>query len=200
MKNIEAVFDLLDEWREFPSYQLERRADIYFALFLPEIMKQFFHEDIKHEDIIPEFPLKNKNRQDFRPLRVDYVVFGSKFVYFIELKTSMSSWSPAQDDNMKAAKDKGLAKVIEEAKEISKRSRSGKYCFFNRRLDDLMKKEPMIGKKIKIVYIQPENPEKSKNIKSFEQIIQLIDSNKDKSDLEIRFRDSLARWIPEEKH
>jgi len=170
MKNIEAVFDLLDEWREFPSYQLERRADIYFALLLPDIMKHFFEDckDIKHEDIIPEFPLKNKNRQDFRPLRVDYVVFGSKFVYFIELKTSMSSWSPAQDDNMKAAKDKGLAKVIEEAKEISKRSRSGKYCFFN--------------------------------IISFEQIIQLIDSNKDKSDLEIRFRDSLARWIPEEKH
>ena len=26
---IGAVFDRLDEWRSLPSYQLERRADIY---------------------------------------------------------------------------------------------------------------------------------------------------------------------------
>ena len=26
--SVAAVFDLLDQWRHFPSYQLERRADI----------------------------------------------------------------------------------------------------------------------------------------------------------------------------
>ena len=197
MISIESVFDLLDEWREFPSYQLERRADIYFALLLPEIMK-LFGEDIKHEDVIPEFPLKNEKRKDYRPLRVDYVVFGSKKVYFVELKTSISSRNPAQDDNMKTAKAKGLATIIEEAKEISKRSRSGKYECFEKRLGDLMKKNPMMDRAIEIVYIQPEKPDKSKNVISYDQIISIID-NKESSDLEIRFRESLAKWVPENK-
>ena len=36
---IERVFKLLDNWRHLPDYQLERRADIFFALFLPEVLK-----------------------------------------------------------------------------------------------------------------------------------------------------------------
>jgi len=64
------LFGLLDIWRCFPNYQLERRLDIFFAYFLPEIMKKSpfnveYHIDIKHkyDHIIPEFPLLlNKKR------------------------------------------------------------------------------------------------------------------------------------------
>jgi len=31
---INELFDLLDDWRNLPSYQLERRADIFFAIHL----------------------------------------------------------------------------------------------------------------------------------------------------------------------
>ena len=200
MKSIELVFDLLDEWREFPSYQLERRADIYFALLLPDIMKDFSEDckNIKHRDIIPEFPLKNENSDDYRPLRVDYVVFGSMFVYLIELKTSTKSKRPTQDDNMKKAEAKGLAKVIEETKVISQKSRSGKYKYFDKRLAELTDNDPMMSRTIKIVYIQPKKPEKSENIISFDDIIQTINKRKNNGDLEIRFRESLAKWIPPE--
>ena len=32
------LFDRLDEWRDFPNYQLERRADIFFSLYLVEAL------------------------------------------------------------------------------------------------------------------------------------------------------------------
>jgi len=34
---IEKLFDLLDDWRRLPAYQLERRADIIFAVHLEKI-------------------------------------------------------------------------------------------------------------------------------------------------------------------
>jgi hypothetical protein len=36
---ISKLFHLLDNWRNLPSYQLERRADIFFALYLDKIIK-----------------------------------------------------------------------------------------------------------------------------------------------------------------
>ena len=37
---IDGVFELLDKWRHLPGYQLERRADIYFAMFLPDVLRE----------------------------------------------------------------------------------------------------------------------------------------------------------------
>lgn len=39
---VEGVFNLLDCWRHLPAYQLERRADIIFALFLLEVLQERF--------------------------------------------------------------------------------------------------------------------------------------------------------------
>ena len=38
MTELGAVLELLDRWRHLPSYQLERRADVFFALYLPGIV------------------------------------------------------------------------------------------------------------------------------------------------------------------
>jgi len=38
MNRIDAIFDRMDVWRHLPSYQLERRADLFFALYLPEVL------------------------------------------------------------------------------------------------------------------------------------------------------------------
>jgi hypothetical protein len=35
---IDTLFDLLDAWRHFPGYPLERHAVLYFALYLPEVL------------------------------------------------------------------------------------------------------------------------------------------------------------------
>jgi hypothetical protein len=39
---ISKIFDNLDSWRHLPSYQLERRADIFFAAYLPELLMARF--------------------------------------------------------------------------------------------------------------------------------------------------------------
>jgi len=36
---IDNLFNLLDDWRTLPAYQLERRADIFFALYLDKILE-----------------------------------------------------------------------------------------------------------------------------------------------------------------
>ena len=46
------IFELLDKWRHLPDYQLERRADIYFAMFLPDVLEARYGPC----EIIPEFP------------------------------------------------------------------------------------------------------------------------------------------------
>ena len=47
------IFDLLDKWRHFPSYQLERRADIFFAAFLPDLIDDKYKSIPR--TIIPEY-------------------------------------------------------------------------------------------------------------------------------------------------
>ena len=36
---IDEVFALLDRWRHLPAYQLERRADVFFAAYLHEVVE-----------------------------------------------------------------------------------------------------------------------------------------------------------------
>jgi hypothetical protein len=35
MEPLNQMFEMLDRWRHLPAYQLERRADILFAIYLP---------------------------------------------------------------------------------------------------------------------------------------------------------------------
>ena len=37
---IEKIFKLLKKWNKYPKYQLERRLDIFFTIYLPEILKE----------------------------------------------------------------------------------------------------------------------------------------------------------------
>lgn len=43
---VERAFELLDRWRHLPAYQLERRADIFFALFFAgSVGRALWHEN-----------------------------------------------------------------------------------------------------------------------------------------------------------
>ena len=67
--SLAAVFDLLDRWRHFPSYQLERRADIFFALYLPGIIQRALGVKVDAR-MIPEFPIKREDNN--QSTKVDY--------------------------------------------------------------------------------------------------------------------------------
>ena len=101
--NVETIFDLLDCWRNYPNYQLERRADIYFAYYLPTIINKKLEENIDYKHIIPEFPLLYDKTK--RSKKVDYAIFGKKYLYFVELKTN-NHFNTKQDIYLKNAQKK----------------------------------------------------------------------------------------------
>ena len=57
MKQIDTLFSRMDAWRHFPNYQLERRADIFFALYLPEVLEAKLRFAVGPE-LAPEFPVR----------------------------------------------------------------------------------------------------------------------------------------------
>ena len=119
---IERVFELMDSWRHLPAYQLERRADIFFALFLPEVLRKRFHLD-QDPILIPEFPVKRK-RENNLPSRIDYLAlecrkageFGRGFL--VELKTDMGSRREDQDRLLHRAASRGMKCLLKELLEV----------------------------------------------------------------------------------
>lgn len=92
---INQVFDRLDKWRCLPDYQMERRADLYFSLYLPEVLETALGSTMQSA-MIPEFPIKqvDSNRSD----KVDYLAAttdGTKLV-LVEMKTDCNSTRPEQ--------------------------------------------------------------------------------------------------------
>ncbi len=104
------LFGLLDEWRHLPAYQLERRADIFFGLFLPEVLGKHFGIDIKPH-VVPEFPIKKSNRQS---KKADYLALSEdgKRAFLVELKTDMASRRETQDKYLDDAVVAGLQKLV----------------------------------------------------------------------------------------
>lgn len=147
--NVDDILRLLNDFRLFPNYQLERRADILFAYYLPYILKVHLEKEldvednITHENIIPEFPLQKPNKddgeKDFRSNKVDYAVFCKKTLYLVELKTDMGSFNnEKQSDYLKRAKEKTAFELVEKIPEIGKNSKQGKkYKHLIERLEEV---------------------------------------------------------------
>jgi hypothetical protein len=101
MTKIDTLFDLLDAWRHFPSYQLERRADLYFALYLPEVLEAKFGFPVQPQ-LVPEFPLRigtlDPDKTTSASYKVDYVALSTARdkALLVELKTDPLSKRFAQ--------------------------------------------------------------------------------------------------------
>ncbi len=134
LKKINELFDLLNDWRNLPSYQLERRADIFFALHLEKILKcsrSKLTTNNKIIGIIPELPVLkriiNKNESTNRSFKVDYAVFfeNSSSFLLIELKTDMRSIDVKQyKDLKKVQQEVKLQDIIEGIETVYNRSKS----------------------------------------------------------------------------
>ena len=101
-----AIFELLERWRHFPAYQLERRADIFFALYLPGILEHGLGVKMDGR-VIPEFPLKRADNH--QSTKVDYFLLSEdrSRVFLVELKTEMESRNAKQDAYLVVAKECG---------------------------------------------------------------------------------------------
>ena len=145
---ISDLFSLLDRWRHLPNYQLERRADIFFALFLPEVLKEGCGIEIRRP-LIPEFPI-DKNEDDRGHKQVDYFALSKNGLkgILIELKTDSASKTSASGEGQKemlhkTVREKCLVDLIKDVIEIAQnkegdsRQRRQKYIHLLSLLHDL---------------------------------------------------------------
>jgi hypothetical protein len=203
---ISQLFDLLDDWRHLPAYQLERRADIFFALYLDKIIKHKTGVDI--DCIIPEFPirlgeiLKNKPRLN-KSFKIDYLTYSrdSKRVFFVELKTEMYSRNDKQDKNMQLAAQIGMFRILEGLKKIYKATtQKVKYNHLLNKIEAIGWITPKdktfeinnINITPEILYLQPVNTKNNESIISFDDVIVALSKSND--ELAKRFLASLEKW------
>jgi hypothetical protein len=206
MNSIDAIFDNLDKWRHYPNYQLERRADIFFSIYLPDILHHRFGYEI--EGIIPEFPIRigeiSSNESINKSFKIDYVVKvkNEKRIILIELKTDDASRRPEQDCNLKKALSKDFDQLLEGVKKIyDATDYKEKYKHLLNELERLGFIQVENGEHIRIVkdqyqtrlvYIQPNVKDDNELSIGFEEIADIIEKRKDP--LSLRFSRSLREW------
>lgn len=140
--SIASLFSRLDTWRHFPAYQLERRADIFFGLYLTDALNHHLRSRriAINPRIIPEFPLgqtktKRSDKADYFALSTDRM-----HAFLIELKTDLRSRRDTQDKYLEQASTRGMAELLCEVKSMAKtrnRPTRKKYFHLLRALADL---------------------------------------------------------------
>ncbi len=114
---IDKLFERMDEWRHLPSYQLERRADLFFSLYLSAALEKKFEKKFC-EDLIPEFPVHVGTIYPDTPInrsfKIDYLALSSdgKLAAFVELKTDGKSRRLGQDRYLALSQQAGLEKLL----------------------------------------------------------------------------------------
>ena len=136
MTQIDTLFDRMDAWRHFPSYQLERRADLFFALYLVEVLEANLGFPLCPE-LIPEFPARigtiyPDDPANNQSCKIDYVALSAARdkVVFVELKTEALSRRSEQDAYLLAAQKAGLRALLEGLLDIFRATKSKQkyYC------------------------------------------------------------------------
>ena len=120
--DIASVFGLLDRWRHLPTYQLERRADVFFGLFLPDVLNWHLSSRGITIDpwLVPEFPIRRDSTR--RSNRVDYLALSTDRTraFLVELKTEPTSLGNKQLDFLRCAEKRGMGKLLCDVKFIAK--------------------------------------------------------------------------------
>ena len=203
---INQLFNNLDKWRHLPAYQLERRADAFFSVYLQDILEAKYGRPCRM--LIPEFPIhlptidvKIRANLSFK---IDYLAILEKpmGLVFVELKTDPKSRREKQDLYLTRAQKIGMARLISGLKRIySATSSTDKYDSLVSELSSAGvlvlkakgKFEPVADlPHPEILYIQPNNGTSADNIISFNEVADLMVQIGDS--LSTRFAQSLREW------
>ena len=117
--NVASLFELLDGWRHLPSYQLERRVDAMFGLFLPYVLDHALGIKIDHQ-IIPEFPLGQDHSNHSYKADFFAVSKNKERAFLVELKTDRRSLDKEQEDYLERAVERGLAALLCDVRSMAK--------------------------------------------------------------------------------
>lgn len=117
MEQIDALFDRMDAWRHLPNYQLERRADLFFSLYLSEVLEATLGFPVA-DQIIPEFPVRIGTIYPDIPInksyKIDYVAMSvdADKAILVELKTEGESRRDNQDKYLLASREVGFHALL----------------------------------------------------------------------------------------
>jgi hypothetical protein len=206
-KMINELFNLLDKWREYPNYQLERRADIFFAVHLKGLLKRTLGVTVI--DIIPELPIRigtiypdigiNKS------YKVDYAVFtDDNKVFLVELKTDDGSTRDSQYRYYYKSIEVGFPKIMEGLLDIFEATDyKSKYLKLINTLKGNGSIEEVNGQFVATqkysffltpIFLKPNRkPDDEGTVIEFSQIVDCF--RNEKNEFTKRFVDSLSKWI-----
>jgi len=153
-----ALLEHLDDNRQFPKYQYERRIDAFVSFFLRDVLTA--KGIITKGDVqIPEFPIDAEYNSSNLSKNVDYFVFDASqsLGCFVELKTDHSSCDFSQLETYARAFGKPWLSLNEDIEQMRKASdKKQKY----RALQDRLSACPECTT-MKLVYIAPEESRRS---------------------------------------
>ncbi len=209
---IESMLKNLDRWRHLPKYQLERRADLFFGLFMHDIISDRFSRKV-HQIIIPEFPYSN-NKTTKTTVNFDYVLLSEdcSTAYIVELKTDTKSIRKEQEDYLKLARKMNFMENIKNLITVySATKQKGKYRNLFELLEELnflswddneLKYKPLLdvasSPQIQVVYVTPKlDEEKMSEISEYAEVIlfdEIANFLNGRGPVETLFADHLRLW------
>lgn len=203
---INRFFDTLDRWREYPNYQLERRADIFFAVHLEKIFSSILNASVA--DIVPELPIRigtiYPDILTNKSYKADYVVFTpDNRALLVELKTDDGSTRESQYRYYYRAIEVGFQKIMQGILTIfDKTEYKHKYFTLIRTLTEngsLQQKDGEYSATNKYtfyknpIFIKPNRQSGDEGeVIEFSQIIDCLQTDQDL--LTKRFVESLIKW------
>jgi hypothetical protein len=117
MRQIDVLFDRMDAWRHLPNYQLERRADLFFSLYLAEVLEAKLGFPVG-DQVVPEFPVRIGTIYPEIPIdksyKIDYVALSTDAdkAILVELKTEGMSRRENQDKYLLASREAGFLVLL----------------------------------------------------------------------------------------
>ncbi|MGL1937130.1 MAG: hypothetical protein OCD01_19030 [Fibrobacterales bacterium] len=205
-KTIDGLFEIMDTWRHFPNWQLERRADIFFALFMEEILSIAGITDIT--GIIPEFPVRvgevYPDDDTNRSFKIDYVAITKEKVWLVELKTNQESRRAKQDEYLTRSQLLGFDVLLDGILKIYDATKAkDKYrCLLDALCDAgvLVKSNATsyvkrhVYRECEVVYIQPVGNCGSGDDEKVISFRQIVSSGVLSGEIGVRFAESLGEW------
>ena len=187
------------------AYQLERRADIFFAISLERIFETC--KGVKIDFIIPEFPIRigdieAKPSNPNQSYKIDYLIYSKseQRVFLVELKTDLRSARKQQVAYLENASKMGLENLVNGVTKIQKvTQQKEKYNYLLGKLqnmnwlncqdDEFITTAPNLA--LEVIHILPSNDENETGVISFQMIIDALKD--DESLFTQRFVESLKK-------
>ena len=177
-ESLTELFAQIARFGAFPKYSLERRVDLFLALFLEEFLSDAYKAPVRI--IAPEFPLKKESNN--QSTNVDYLLRrdGEHPAWlFLELKTAVDSFRDPQLETYLKARAAGMQALLRDLRTIQRASdHRDKY----EHLLQVVEREVPVEVECEVIYLSPVLP------RSLPEQVRVFTL------------DALAAWSPVERH